>query len=66
MLVANVVNDGAAGLIIASEAAVKRHGLTPIARILGGAATGVAPRIMCFGPAPATKRLIGRLGPDFL
>jgi acetyl-CoA acyltransferase len=56
------VNDGAAALIIASEAAAKRHGLTPIARILGGAATGVAPRIMGFGPAPATKRLMTRLG----
>ncbi len=55
------VNDGAAALIIASEAAAKRHGLTPIARILGGAATGVAPRIMGFGPAPATRKLMTRL-----
>lgn len=55
------VNDGAAALIIASEAAAKRHGLIPIARILGGVATGVAPRIMGFGPAPATKRLMARL-----
>jgi acetyl-CoA acyltransferase len=59
---ASGVNDGAAALIIASEAAAKRHGLTPIARILGGAATGVAPRIMGFGPAPATKKLLARLG----
>jgi acetyl-CoA acyltransferase len=59
---ASGVNDGAAALIIASEAAAKRHGLTPIARILGGASTGVAPRIMGFGPAPATLKLLGRLG----
>ncbi|MBZ0165128.1 MAG: 3-oxoadipyl-CoA thiolase [Notoacmeibacter sp.] len=59
---ASGVNDGAAALIIASEAAAARHGLTPIARILGGAATGVLPRIMGFGPAPATKKLCARLG----
>lgn len=59
---ASGVNDGAAALIIASEAAAKRHGLTPIARILGGATAGVAPRIMGFGPAPATKKLCARLG----
>ncbi len=59
---ASGVNDGAAGLIIASEAAAKKHGLIPIARILGGAAIGVAPRIMGFGPAPATKKLLSRLG----
>jgi acetyl-CoA acyltransferase len=59
---ASGVNDGAAALIIATEAAAKRHGLTPIARILGGAATGVAPRIMGFGPAPATKKLLARVG----
>jgi acetyl-CoA acyltransferase len=58
---ASGVNDGAAALVIASEAAAKRHGLTPIARILGGAAAGLAPRIMGFGPAPATQRLIARL-----
>lgn len=56
------VNDGAAALIIASEATAKRHGLTPIARILGGATAGVAPRIMGFGPAPATDKLMSRLG----
>jgi acetyl-CoA acyltransferase len=56
------VNDGAAGLILASEEAAGRHGLTPIARVLGGAATGVAPRIMGFGPAPAAKKLMERLG----
>ena len=59
---ASGVNDGAAALIIASEAAAKRHGLTPIARILGGATAGVAPRIMGIGPAPATQRLCARLG----
>ena len=59
---ASGVNDGAAALIVASEAAAKRHGLTPIARILGGATAGVAPRIMGFGPAPATKKLCARLG----
>lgn len=56
------VNDGAAALIIASEATAKRHGLTPIARTLGGATAGVAPRIMGFGPAPATDKLMSRLG----
>ncbi|TGP23041.1 MULTISPECIES: 3-oxoadipyl-CoA thiolase [unclassified Mesorhizobium] len=59
---ASGVNDGAAALIVASEAAAKKHGLTPIARILGGAAAGVAPRIMGIGPAPATKKLCARLG----
>ncbi|TIX57121.1 MAG: 3-oxoadipyl-CoA thiolase [Mesorhizobium sp.] len=59
---ASGVNDGAAALIIASEEAVKRHGLRPIARILGGATAGVPPRIMGFGPAPATKKLCARLG----
>ncbi|MEI2385332.1 3-oxoadipyl-CoA thiolase [Breoghania sp. JC706] len=59
---ASGVNDGAAGLIVASEAAVKKYGLTPIARILGGAVAGVAPRIMGFGPAPASKKLMARLG----
>ncbi len=59
---ASGVNDGAAALIVASEAAVKKYGLTPIARILGGAAAGVAPRIMGIGPAPATQKLCTRLG----
>ncbi|MEY3306656.1 MAG: 3-oxoadipyl-CoA thiolase [Pseudomonadota bacterium] len=59
---ASGVNDGAAALVIASEAAMKRHGLTPIARILGGATAGVAPRIMGIGPAPASQKLIDRLG----
>ena len=59
---ASGVNDGAAALIIASEVAARKHGLTPIARILGGAVAGVAPRIMGIGPAPATKKLCARLG----
>ncbi|AVF03216.1 MULTISPECIES: 3-oxoadipyl-CoA thiolase [Devosia] len=58
---ASGVNDGAAALIIASEAAAKKHGLTPIARILGGATAGVPPRIMGMGPAPASKKLFARL-----
>jgi len=59
---ASGVNDGAAALIIASEAAARKHGLTPVARILGGTVAGVAPRIMGIGPAPATKKLCARLG----
>ena len=59
---ASGVNDGAAALIIASEAATKKHGLTPIARIVGGATAGVPPRIMGIGPAPATKKLCARIG----
>ncbi|HEV8389891.1 MAG TPA: 3-oxoadipyl-CoA thiolase [Dongiaceae bacterium] len=59
---ASGVNDGAAALILASAEAARRHGLTPIARVLGGATAGVAPRIMGFGPAPAAKKLCARLG----
>jgi acetyl-CoA acyltransferase len=59
---ASGVNDGAAALIIASGAAAARHGLAPIARILGGATAGVAPRIMGIGPAPATEKLCARIG----
>jgi 3-oxoadipyl-CoA thiolase len=59
---ASGVNDGAAALIIASEAAARKHGLTPIARILGGATAGVPPRIMGMGPAPASQKLMARLG----
>lgn len=59
---ASGVNDGAAALIVASEAAVKKYGLTPIARILGGAVAGVVPRIMGIGPVPATQKLCARLG----
>ena len=59
---ASGVNDGAAAIILASEAAVKAHGLTPRARILGMASAGVAPRIMGIGPVPATLKLMARLG----
>lgn len=59
---ASGVNDGAAALIVASAEAVRKYGLTPIARVLGGAAAGVAPRIMGFGPAPASQKLMARLG----
>ena len=59
---ASGVNDGAAAMIVASETAIEAHGLKPIARIMGGATAGVAPRIMGFGPAPATKKLCTRLG----
>jgi len=58
---ASGVNDGAAAMILASEEAVKRHGLTPRARVLGVAAAGVPPRIMGIGPVPSTKRLLARL-----
>ena len=59
---ASGVNDGACAMLIANEAAARRHGLTPRARILGMASAGVPPRIMGFGPAPASKKLLGRLG----
>ncbi|KQV70438.1 3-oxoadipyl-CoA thiolase [Rhizobium sp. Root1220] len=59
---ASGVNDGAAALVIASEAAAAKHGLTPIARILGGAAAGVPPRVMGIGPVPASRKLMARLG----
>ncbi|WP_343345100.1 3-oxoadipyl-CoA thiolase [Sphingomicrobium sp. XHP0239] len=58
---ASGVNDGAAALIVASKKAVEEHGLTPRARILGGAAAGVPPRIMGIGPAPASTKLLHRL-----
>jgi acetyl-CoA acyltransferase len=58
---ASGVNDGAAALLLASEDGVKRHGLTPRARVLGAATAGVPPRIMGIGPAPATQKLLGRL-----
>src|SRR5262249_48548782 len=57
---ASGVNDGAAAMILASEAAVKKHGLTPRARILGLASAGVPPRIMGIGPVPATRKLMER------
>ncbi|NJM82251.1 MAG: 3-oxoadipyl-CoA thiolase [Tabrizicola sp.] len=59
---ASGVNDGAAALILASATAAKAYGLTPIARVLGGATAGVLPRIMGIGPAPASEKLMARLG----
>ena len=59
---ASGVNDGAAAIIIASEEAAKRNGLTPRARVLGAAVAGVPPRIMGIGPAPASEKLMRRLG----
>ena len=58
---ASGVNDGAAAMILASEDAAKRHGLTPRARFLGMAAAGVPPRIMGIGPVPSTRKLLLRL-----
>jgi 3-oxoadipyl-CoA thiolase len=59
---ASGINDGAAALLLASEAAVVRHRLTPRARVVGMATAGVEPRIMGIGPAPATRRLLARTG----
>lgn len=59
---ASGVNDGACAMIIASQAAVKKYGLTPMARVVGTSTAGVPPRIMGFGPAPATHKLLERLG----
>jgi len=56
------VNDGAAALVLATEAAARKNGLTPIARVLGGATAGVPPRVMGIGPAPASQKLMDRLG----
>ena len=59
---ASGINDGACALLLASEAAVKEHGLTPRARYVGGAVAGVAPRVMGIGPVPATRKLLDRAG----
>jgi len=59
---ASGVNDGACAMLVASEAAAKRHGLTPRARIVATACAGVAPRIMGIGPAPAVTKLLARTG----
>jgi 3-oxoadipyl-CoA thiolase len=59
---ASGVNDGAAALLLASAEAVEKHGLTPVARVLGLASAGVPPRIMGIGPVPATQKLMERLG----
>lgn len=59
---ASGVNDGACAILVASEAAARRHGLTPRARVVATATAGVAPRIMGFGPAPAVKKLLAKTG----
>jgi 3-oxoadipyl-CoA thiolase len=59
---ASGVNDGAAALIVASRAAIDKYGLTPRAKVLGGAVAGVEPRVMGIGPAPASEKLLKRLG----
>jgi 3-oxoadipyl-CoA thiolase len=56
------LSDGAAALVVASGAAVERHGLTPIARIVAGASAGVAPSTMGLGPVPATEKVLARTG----
>ncbi|MDP9339355.1 MAG: 3-oxoadipyl-CoA thiolase [Acidobacteriota bacterium] len=58
---ASGINDGACAILMASEAAAKRHGLTPRARVVAAAAAGVAPRIMGMGPVPATRKLLTKL-----
>jgi len=59
---ASGVNDGAAALLMASEAAAQRHGLRPLARIVGAASAGIAPRVMGFGPVPAVHKLLAQTG----
>ncbi len=59
---ASSLNDGASAIVIASEDAVRRLGLTPRARIVGGASAGIAPEIMGLGPVPATEKLLARTG----
>jgi len=59
---ASGVNDGSCALLMASEAAIARHGLTPRARVLGMATAGVAPRIMGIGPAPAARKVLAQVG----
>ncbi len=59
---ASSLNDGASAIVVASEAAIERLGLTPRARVVGGASAGVAPETMGLGPVPATQKLLHRLG----
>jgi 3-oxoadipyl-CoA thiolase len=59
---ASGLNDGACAVLLASPAAAERYGLTPLARVRGAATAGVAPRIMGIGPAPASRKLLARLG----
>jgi 3-oxoadipyl-CoA thiolase len=56
------INDGAAALLVASDAAVERYGLVPLARVTGSATAGVPPRVMGLGPVPATRKLLDRAG----
>ena len=56
------INDGAAAVLVASEAAVERYGLVPLARVTGSATAGVPPRVMGLGPVPATRKLLDRAG----
>jgi acetyl-CoA acetyltransferase family protein len=59
---ASGINDGACALLLASEAAVKKHGLTPRVRVVAGAAAGVAPRVMGMGPVPASRKVLVKSG----
>lgn len=59
---ASGINDGACALLLASESAVKKYGLTPRARVVAGASAGVAPRVMGMGPAPATRKVLAKAG----
>jgi acetyl-CoA acetyltransferase family protein len=59
---ASSLNDGASAIVVASEAAVKKYGLTPRARILEGGSAGVAPELMGIGPVPATRKVLERAG----
>ncbi len=59
---ASGVNDGAAALLIASDAAAQAQGLTPMARVIGMASAGVAPRVMGIGPVPASRKVLARAG----
>jgi len=59
---ASGINDGSCAMILATEAAAKKHGLTPRARVVATAAAGVAPRIMGYAPAPATRKLLAKTG----
>jgi 3-oxoadipyl-CoA thiolase len=59
---ASGVNDGAASLLVVSEAALKKYNLTPLARVVGAASAGVPPRVMGVGPVPSTQKLMARLG----
>jgi acetyl-CoA C-acetyltransferase len=61
---ASGINDGASATVVASEAAVEKYNLTPMARIVGMSTAGVPPRIMGMGPVPATTKLLGRTGVD--